>query len=72
MHENIYSLALSHLSEADRAAISAYQAKAEEIQQQEVQDSTIAIENVLKQVPGARRALRHYDREVGKLMRDRA
>ncbi len=69
--ENIYSIAFSHLSEADKEAMLAYQVRAEEIQHQGTMDSTVSIENILREVPGARRALKHYDREVGKLAKFR-
>ncbi|MDP1710287.1 MAG: hypothetical protein Q8L28_01600 [bacterium] len=71
--ENIYAKALSSLSEKDQIAMQAYQMAADEVRRNQIQpDPTVTIENLLKKVPGARRALRRYDKEVGKLMRARS
>ncbi|HKC05107.1 MAG TPA: hypothetical protein VKC54_04535 [Patescibacteria group bacterium] len=68
--KNIYSKAFSHLNEKDQKAMRSYQAAAQAARNNQIQpDPTVAIETLLKEVPGARKALKHYDKEVGKLMK---
>jgi len=67
--ENIYLRALSFLSKEDQAAIAAYQEAAQQARGQGLDEPTVAIEDLFRKVPTAERALRHYDRQVGRLLR---
>lgn len=67
---DIYQEAFESLPLSDRDAMLKYQAAVLELKHSITADSSLGVEKIIKNIPGAGQALRKYDQVVGKLMRN--